>query len=208
MKKILIIASALLVMSLNAMAEDSNPVKFDLRIGIGGAPVAGASYFSGSNSYSNTLESIYGAYRGPVKTTGVFSADMGILFKKWLAMDICLGVCPFWAENFDGRTDALVGKENGVAVYLMPKIRFTFLNREYVRLYANIGIGMGKYFGFKELQYSYSSSYGRKYVDNSFKLEAQVVPLGIEFGRRLFGFCEFGVGTMYMGATAGIGYKF
>lgn len=205
MKKILSISIALFLTALGAQAE----IKYDLRIGASLVPVAGNRYFARTETYvNNTLADIYGDYRGPVQTTGTFTADMGILFKKWLGMDICLGACPFWMETFNGVTGARTGKKSGVAIYLMPKIRFTFLNREAVRLYANLGVGVGKYFGFDELQYSYATSYGRRYVDNSFKPEIQFVPFGIEFGRKVFGFCEVGVGTMYMGISAGIGYKF
>ena len=40
------------------------------------------------------------------------------------------------------------------------------------------------------------------------RASAQINPVGIEIGRKLFGFCEAGFGTMYSGAMAGIGYRF
>ena len=36
----------------------------------------------------------------------------------------------------------------------------------------------------------------------------QLNPVGIEIGRKVFGFCELGIGFMYTGAMAGVGFRF
>ena len=36
----------------------------------------------------------------------------------------------------------------------------------------------------------------------------QVSPVGIEVGRKVFGFCELGFGMMYTGVMAGVGFRF
>ena len=36
----------------------------------------------------------------------------------------------------------------------------------------------------------------------------QLVPLGLTFGRKVYGFAEFGLGTLYIGANIGAGFRF
>ena len=39
-------------------------------------------------------------------------------------------------------------------------------------------------------------------------LSLQVTPVGISVGKKLFGFFELGVGTIYVGGCFGLGYRF
>ena len=84
-----------------------------------------------------------------------------------------------------------------------------YMNRRYVRLYGSLGIGAAFYGGFDKLTYSYTDSRGSvQFEDNSFRACGQFSPIGVEFGNKLFGFAEIGIGSLYAGMQAGIGYKF
>ena len=62
-------------------------------------------------------------------------------------------------------------------------------------MYGSLSVGVAKYFGYDEL-------------DGSLRGAFQFSPLGMEFGRWLYGFVETGIGNGYSGIRAGIGYRF
>ena len=47
--------------------------------------------------------------------------------------------------------------------------------------------------------------YNKSYVNG---LAAQLVPVGVTAGKKVFGFFEVGIGTMYTGCKAGVGFRF
>lgn len=76
---------------------------------------------------------------------------------------------------------------------LMLMIYGNWLTREKVRLYSGIGYGtMG----------GYVDSDGRP------SHGLQITPIGVAYGKRLFGFAELGTGWMFCPVRAGIGYRF
>ena len=38
--------------------------------------------------------------------------------------------------------------------------------------------------------------------------QVQIIPIGITFGRKVYGFAEYGAGFTYLGGSVGIGYRF
>ena len=71
--------------------------------------------------------------------------------------------------------------------------RCNYLNRPAVRLYGSLEAGA-----------IFSMESGKLNVVP----EVQLNPFGVEFGRRLFGVFELGVGMNYTGCRAGLGYRF
>lgn len=185
------------------------------RIGIAGAPiVAGDLFATGSISgnsgyYYNTypmLERYYSPISGPVKTCGVITAGLDINLKRWFAMSADLSVTPLWMDTYDYCTGTVLSKKTGVGTSFLIKTKFIFFNRQMVRMYANVGLGAVYYSGFDKFKWYDASQ--RRYVDESLRFQIQTSPFGIEVGKKIFGFCEFGIGTLYMGIQAGIGYNF
>ncbi len=70
--------------------------------------------------------------------------------------------------------------------------RLNYLNHETVKLYGSLEAGA-------MLAIGDSVSLG---------FDAQVNPIGVEFGRRFFGMAELGIGMNYFGGRIGIGYRF
>jgi len=76
----------------------------------------------------------------------------------------------------------------------VPQCRFNWLRRDLVKMYSSIGVGFLA---------------GQDMYDEFLILPVgQVSPVGIEVGRKVFGFCELGIGMLYTGAKAGIGFRF
>lgn len=71
--------------------------------------------------------------------------------------------------------------------------RCNYLSRPKVKLYGSLEAGV-------------LLSVGGDSLDLAF--DAQLNPIGVEFGERLFGMAEAGVGMNYFGGRIGIGYRF
>ena len=195
--------------------NEDYPLSFEARLGIGGAPTVQSEFFSsGSRNYiglwfqADPLARMYKDYSGPLYTTGAVSGEFVMNFGPRASFTTLGGICCLWHDNFNGRTEEITGRDNGVMLYLAPGLRFYWVKKDIIRLYSGFYLGVSKYFGFDELKYSYRSENGIRFVDESFKFLGQVTPIGLEVGRKLYGFLEFGGGTVYCGASIGIGYKF
>jgi hypothetical protein len=76
---------------------------------------------------------------------------------------------------------------------LMLNIYGNWLTRRHLRLYSCVGYGtMGGY-----VNSDYRPSHG-----------FQFVPIGVSYGRTVYGFVELGMGWMYCPARAGVGIRF
>lgn len=197
--------------------NEDYPLSFEARLGIGGSPEVASEFFhSGSYRYdvydvwfpNNPLSRMYKDYSGPLYSTGAICGEFVMHFKPRTAFVAIGGLCSVWNDTFNGVTDAKTGRKTGVVLYLAPGLRGYWVKRDIIRLYSSFYVGISKYLGFDELKYSYRSDDGIRYVDESFKFLGQITPIGIEVGRKLYGFLEFGAGSVYCGASAGIGYKF
>ena len=180
-------------------------------LGLAGSPVVASYYFTPETRLfsapidpSLTLSGVYKDYCGPSRTSGTITGGVDVSLNRFLSMSVDLGVNFMWKDSFFGATGECSGHEKGVAVYLMPMCNFTYFKRPVIRLYGSAGVGVCKYFGYSSLVWKSADSF----VDKTFKMEAQLVPFGFELGRKLFFYMELGLGTVYIGANAGIGYRF
>ena len=213
-KKILAVLSALLV-SAAAFAGDWTD-GLSVSVGIGGRPQIATNYLTGNWHYYDvdynwsTLSGIYRDYRGPIMSTGTVSASATMKLGKKGEAGVDLAFAHLWYDSFNGITDKCTGRTTGAALYLLPCIRFYYLQKPKVRIYMGLEAGVGKYFGFSRLKGWRTNYDGAKYwEDESFKFEAQFVPFGMEIGNdRWFGLIELGGGSLYCGMKLGVGYRF
>ena len=99
-----------------------------------------------------------------------------------------------WQGNKDAVTDKNTNTDTSLFIYVVPQARFNWVRKELVKMYSSVGIGlMGGYDLEKE---------------PGILPAFQISPVGIEIGRKVFGFCELGLGMMYTGAMAGVGFRF
>lgn len=192
----------------------------DIRLTIGGSPTVAADYFTDGSvfrGYSDiyyyddeAMSRLYKDYIGPVKTSGAITASFNYRFCNLLSTGLNLAVTSIWTDHYNGVTDLITYRETGAAVYLLPYIRVNYINHKSFRMYMSTALGAGKYLGFEKLKGWRRDSDGKRYFeDESFKFEAQFTLLGMEIGKGpWFGCLEFGVGTLYNGASIGAGYRF
>ncbi len=153
------------------------------------------------------LSEIYGEYNGVTRSTGAFCLGAEYLLARWFAVAADFSITPVWHELYSGVTRQKTGTKSGVAFCLIPQVKFIYMNRPAVRLYSKFGIGAVKCFGFERRDRE-SFNFELRKSDNSWDAAIQWAPFGIEAGRKFFGYAELGLGTLYNGISAGVGYKF
>lgn len=197
MKKTLILLLTLMPILVHAQ-EEAKPWKYQMRFGWGGYPVTESVAYTWSwcdcGPRDVNLQDIYWDNEGPLYTTGAISAEFAWLYKDWFTFALATAANITWQNSFDAVTGLRSGTQTGGMLYIVPECRFNWVRRDLVKMYSSVGIGglIGKD------------------MDNDMAILPvfQVNPVGIEIGRKVFGFCEIGIGMMYTGAMAGVGFRF
>lgn len=214
----------ILMLSLCQMAAAQRSAftpEHEFRLGIGAYPLAESmDYFFGSNdgylggsggSYGGPSGGLYGSpsnlytsaltYTGPRIFTGSISASYTYNVLKWLSIGAAFTYAGDFQKRYDRITDQEQEKNSANRFYLMPMVRFNYLNRPLIRLYSQVGVG---------ISYMHEKKYvnGNRYIASGCGTAAQVTLLGVSVGKKLFGFAEL-LGTGVQGSVVvGIGYKF
>lgn len=182
-----------------AGAQETQQNRFEVRLGVSAYP-AGAALANSlgmSNFYSYelpTLDNIYVNQYGDHYTMGNIGAEFSWRAKKKLDLYAGLYFTPFWAKQYGPYADSPVKTKTTVTVSALAMLRYNYKDTENFRLYSSIGLGL-LFDGSR--QGSFNTG-----------LHLQLVPIGLSFGRKVFGFAELGFGTLYMGMNVGVGYKF
>lgn len=199
--------------------------KWDARLSVAASPLHAADLFITGHGWwygmvdyildepigydQDFMATLYSDYYGPTRTAGAIGVGADYAVCPWFSVSLDFAVTSFWRDRYKGVSNQLAGPDGATAFYLLPRAKFMYMNRRYVRLYGSMGLGAALYCGFDKLTYSYTDSDGRvRFEDSSFRTAAQFSPIGVEFGNKLFGFVELGAGALYTGMQAGIGYKF
>ena len=180
--------------------RDGNlPFRHEIRLGWGGAPLfqmmfvgRGCNMIS-TGMYGNLASGLYGEFSGPVYMTGNIGLEYSYSFKKWFSLSANVGINGIYSRRYEKVTGRRTGLDFGAAISIFPQVRFSYLNREYVKLYSALGAGITV-----------------KAFQNYSELLPVInfVPIGITAGRKVYGFLELCAGTVIVGCSAGIGVRF
>lgn len=202
MKKLYVLILAVL-MALPSVAKEperlpSIPFRHEVRLGWGGYPntsILPDRYCCCDiePSYNHSFADLYKGHSGPVYMTGAIAVEYTYHFKKWCSFGGIFSYNGIYADNYDRLTSEKLGRDCGEYLLLMPYVRFNYFSRPYVKLYSSVGLGAG---------------YGSFRNEQELTLACQMALFGVSVGRKVFGFCELGVGFMYNGCMVGVGYRF
>ena len=176
--------------------------KFEIRAGYSGFPIADILYYGFSefehifdpdHMRPEGLEGIYAPCEGATFMTGNISAEFSWHVKKWFTLAGGMYFNSLWSTMIDPSDGSVVSRTSGVTASFLPVARFYWANFEKCRLYSGIGLGVMAS-GYKDIGY----------VIPAFQLSA----IGITAGSKLFFHAEYSIGTICLGAQAGIGYRF
>lgn len=185
-------------MGYGARRMRNSDFRYEIRVGYSGYPIYDAQNMVTWNEdlydYAGgfAISSLYGGYSGPVYMTGLVSADFNFVITRWFTMSVGLFCNGIWGNMIDGAT-GVCSRDSGLTLTLMPQARFTYFSREYVKLYSAVGFGVG-YGQFRDQSMVFPSLH--------------TVPFGVMAGGRVFGFAELHLGTLSIGAGAGLGVRF
>ncbi|MBR5833215.1 MAG: hypothetical protein IKY48_01380 [Bacteroidales bacterium] len=139
------------------------------------------------------LDYIFSDYDGPTYITGNIVAEINFIKKKRWTFSLAFAADGLWKNKYDNVTGQKTGRVSGYSATVMPQVRFNWINREVMKLYSSVGLGL---------------SVG-SFAENSETWGCfQLGLLGIQVGRRFFVFGEAGCGMLYMGGKFGVGYRF
>ena len=185
---------------------------YEVRVGIGGYPMFEVSdfgmdgsggffgyYFDAEPYYRETLAGIYLPGLGRGYVTGVLSAEVDFNIKSWFTVTFGIGVNSAFQNVFDPMDGGKMGRNHCTTVSILPEARFNWLNRDFVRLYSSVGIGLGMDV-IRKVTYEGS--------DTGYFPVFQITPAGISLGRKVYWFAECGIGLQYIGGMTGVGVRF
>ena len=95
-----------------------------------------------------------------------------------------------------GQKKTYRGSPSMLVLAAMPTAHFKYMSRPKCTLYGEAQFGAAYY------EFNHSGD------PSDLIISFQAIPLGVTFGRDLYGFAEVGVGTQWMGGHIGIGYRF
>ena len=201
MKRMILMAVMLFCVFV-AGAQDKDgkdvPYRYEVRLGWSGYPTADDNNFVGVNnhgfySYSNPIRDLFSDYDGPTYMTGNIVGEFNVNFKEWFTLSVGFAGNAIWKDVYSCQTDEKLGRENGWTATVRPQARVSWIRKDIVKVYSSVGLGVraGEFDG----------------RDDAL-IAAQLVPIGINVGGRVFGFAELGFGTLYVGGMFGVGYRF
>lgn len=188
----------------DARFKENFPFKYEVTLGWAGYPILddymwgngwGCSACAAMAEIYNmgNLNHMYKTVNGGEYMTGLISGEFNIHYKRLLTLSLEAGVNGIWGSRYNKLDGNLVDKMHGAAVTLLPEAQFNWLNTKNVRLYSSAGLGLtlGGY-------------------DKEFRAypAAQLTPLGITAGQKVFFYAEQSFGTAYFGGKLGVGYRF
>lgn len=196
----------------NAFAGGPRKNGFPIRhheLSIGTAMLPGRYGFGYEYGTSYDAFSIPGIYRNSKYyekefTTGTWSSGYTYRFTKVLAIQANIMYEAGWVQNYDRKTKLLVGRSLDSYLTAMASFKVYWYNRPSVRMYSYLGLGLA--YNHNVCDPAGQPGAGTR-VDSAV-MAFQFTPVGIQFGRRIFGFAEAGVGHYFCGMAVGAGYRF
>lgn len=205
MKRIIITLLCAFAVGATALQAQS----FNNALYVGAGPFSGIGGFvygtvgfwesiGGSIAHKKVKTNLYGSY----------SLQYYHNVKPWCQVGVKATVEASKVIHFTDTTTQHVADQYSMAIVtLMPSVRFTYLNRPWVRLYSGIELGCGYLFDSRD----FSSSSAKKGDDSekssNFLFAFNVTPIGLEVGKSFFGLLETNLGYDAL-VKVGVGYRF
>ncbi len=139
-------------------------------------------------------------FDGPTYTTGAINLSYGYRFRRWFDFGVLFSYNTEYKRQFDALTGDYLHRIYQHHITIMPTVRFTWLNRKWLRMYSSLGMGVT--FGVQSI-----TEKQQLYDTDRLAFGFQCTCLGITVGKSFFGFAELGVGAKGT-AVFGIGYRF
>ena len=197
MKRTVFILTLLMLLPtfMSAQQKEEPLYRHEWRFGLSGLPAIDAlihGRFHDHEPYDVDIDHAYESYGGPRRMLGLLSAEYSINRSKRFTFAVGGYVNYIWnrVNDYAGRR---TGTEIGLSLHVIPTARYKYVSKPAFSVYGSIGLGAmvgcedGEFFALPTFQ---------------------IIPIGITFGRKVYGFAEYGAGFTYLGGSVGIGYRF
>lgn len=140
------------------------------------------------------------SYQGGKYTSGAWFIGYSYRVKRWLSFCISASYAAYWQKlrKYGIKRESRVNREYYIG--LVPTVRFTWLDRKYVRMYTTVGMGI-------TLQLNNGSGDECCVGTSNGLATPEFIPLGISVGKDWYGFAEVG-GSHHGIVSMGMGYRF
>lgn len=205
---IVVMILALLIPALHAQEEESYK---ENEIGVN----AGLFSTSGGIRYGfvNLFDPLGGFYYSGRNMGTMYYGHYGLHYYsqifRWMQVGVKATVEPMHIKQYDSSNRNRVTKESQkVIAAVLPSIRFTYVNTPKFRLYSGVDMGI-RYYGARETNYDADAENSAVEEVRMFNvgIGMNVTPIGMTFGRSLYGLFETNWGYDSM-LKFGIGYRF
>lgn len=176
--------------------------RYEIKASVSGFPLIELGYLWKGESVhtaTNSMSGYFGQYAGPKRCTGNIGVGFDVLFTRKFALSMEIYGNMFWQDIYDNKiNNQKKATDYGARVQVLLRPKLTYLSREIWSLYGSLGLGC-----------SYGTYWVKDYQrKNKFWPALQISPIGVTVGKKVYGFAEFSLGTIGVGGTAGIGYRF
>lgn len=205
MKKSFLIGLCMVVMGIPYLQGQNQKVHSDLKheIGVGGGFTSAMGFvIYGSIGFT---EAIFGGLsKKPIdmKWYGQYGVNYHYQVKHWCQVGAKFTVESTKITRYTDTTKVLmqdVSKE--FLCTFMPSVRFTYLNRPWVRLYSGVDVGIGYFVDNKK------NSANEVTRSGNFFFAFNVTPIGVNVGKKFYGMFETNIGFESV-LKVGIGARF
>lgn len=193
MKRTLLLVFSLLLFCIQSEAKGERFVpghKHEMRLGWSGVPTV--PLFSTINhdvSFSNNLDDLFNNYSGDKYCTGNITAEYSYVINRTVTFSVGLSYSGIFYKEYNPY-GVLVGNRSEALLALMPQCRVYWFRKPVCNMYSGFSLGIALF-------------------DGELGVIPQINPVGIELGRKVYGFGEvYGFGLHYLGGAIGVGYRF
>ncbi|MCQ2276430.1 MAG: hypothetical protein MJZ87_05765 [Bacteroidales bacterium] len=207
MKKFLISVLCILLFVPNCVQAQHLHSDLYNGIGLNAGPVSGmGALIYGSVGFWEALGSGISKKASKMDMYGHYGLHYYYQVKPWCQIGVKATVESMKMTHFTDTT-RLVIKDQYVMSFitLMPSVRFTYLNRPWVRLYSGIDVGCSYLFDSRDRASSKEDN--EESGNNKFLFACNISPIGLEVGKKFYGLLETNIGYDSF-VKIGIGARF
>ena len=181
-------------------------LRHEIGVDAGLASIVGVLGY-GTIGFFSALGSAFSHHPIDMQMYGIYGVHYYYQVKPWCQIGVKMTVELAKTTCFaDTMRAAVTAVDHYALVSLMPSVRFTYLNRPWVRLYSGVDVGCA-YLWTGTTTYNGKSDSGEKGTDNNFLFAFNATIFGVNVGKKFYGLFELNAGYDAM-VKIGIGARF
>lgn len=205
MKKAVITFLCLIALSFNTFGQHEHSDLYN-EIGITAGPISAmGSILYGSVGFWNALGGAISHSASDLDLFGQYGLHYYYQVKPWCQVGVKFSYEGARLTHYtDTLRTAIKDRSQMALISVMPSVRFTYLNRPWVRLYSGVDVGCSYFLNVSEYHLTKAE---KEQKDNNFIFAFNVTAIGVNVGKKFFGMFEANFGYSSF-VEAGIGVRF